>query len=91
MAMTHAMTDGSWIGGTAALNTGLPDCELPWLADKIGERISRTRCCCYDSLLCVADTVIDEQKPLLVSLADGRGNGKGRGRFLRLLSWIGML
>lgn len=79
------MTDGSWIGGTAALNTGLPDGELPWLADRIGERLGRTRCCCYDALLCVADAVIEEQKPLLVSLADSRGNGKGKGRFIKIL------
>ena len=80
------MCNGFWYGATAKSNTGLPDCNLPWLAEKIGERLGRTISYSYEDLLCVADAVIDEQKPLLISLADNRGNGKGKGRFVRILA-----
>lgn len=74
------------ISSTTFFNTGLPDCDLPWLTEKIIARIEQSPCRDQEDALCIADQVILEQKPVLVSLADTRGNGKRKGRFIRLLS-----
>ncbi len=83
--ITVIICAGPLISGTGVLNTGLPDSGLPWLAQKILARIEQSTCRDQEDALCIADQVIQEQKPILVSLADSRGNGKGRGRFVKIL------
>jgi len=89
--ITVIIRAGGWISGTGVLNTALPDSSLPWLAQKIVARIEQSTCRDQEDALCIADQIIQEQKPVLVSLADSRGNGKGKGRFVSLLSRVGML
>ncbi|MBA7650247.1 hypothetical protein ES703_58050 [subsurface metagenome] len=82
--ITVIICAGCRISGTGVLNTGLPDSSLPWLAEKIVARIEQSPCRDQEDALCIADQVIQEQKPVLVSLADSRGNGKGKGRFIEI-------
>jgi hypothetical protein len=73
------MASGNWFGGTGVFDTGLSDCELPLLADKIGDRIERSGRCSYDELLCIADRVVEEEKQSLLALAkqESRGGSPG--------------
>jgi len=62
------MMSGNWIGGTGVENTGLPDCNLIWLRDKIVDRINQGTTYSHEDLLCIADQVIEEEKPMLLRL-----------------------
>ncbi|MBA7537371.1 hypothetical protein ES705_29638 [subsurface metagenome] len=73
------MSSGNWFSGTGVLNTGLSDCELPLLSDKIGDRIEQSGPCSREELLCIADQVIKEEKQSLLDLAKKQSRGGSPG------------
>jgi len=60
---------GPCLSKTGVLNTGLPDCDMAWLAEKVVTRIEQSSCKNQEQALCLADLVIQEQKPALLALA----------------------
>jgi len=60
---------GSLISGTGVIGIGLPDCNLPWLADKVIARIEQSSCKNQEEALDIADQTIAESKPALLAMA----------------------
>ena len=67
--ITVIVCAGPLISGTGVLNTGIPDGDLCWLAEKIMARIEQSPCRNQEQALCLADLVIREQKSKLLALA----------------------
>jgi len=60
---------------TVLRDTGLPDCKLPWLAEKIQDRIELTGLAWWEDNLSIADKVIEEEKARLLALAEKQTPG----------------
>jgi len=65
--------DGNWHFVTGFYDSKLPDCELPWLRDKLLDRLSQSGPYNHGDLINIAELVIKENKhTLLMSTTKGK-------------------
>jgi len=59
--LSVSMSVGDWKGGPSFGNCGLPDGDLPWIADKILDAIRQAVPDCHCDLCRIAHQVIEEE------------------------------
>jgi len=65
--------DGDWHFIIGFYDSKLPDCDLPWLRDKLIDRLSQSGHYNHGDIINIAELVIKENKPtLLMSIAKGK-------------------
>ncbi|MBA7637289.1 hypothetical protein ES703_44932 [subsurface metagenome] len=65
--------DGNWHFIAGFYDSKLPDCDLPWLRDKLIDRLSQSGLYNHGDIINIAELVIKEQQPtLLMSTTKGK-------------------